>query len=220
MKRKHLHAMLALTMVCSFFAPAASAFAEEASAPAEVVSAEEVDFNGIWKCESMSLFGMSLDAAEYGLENSFIEIQDGKLSAASTSGYGDEEISDIGLSFADGKYSIALDEDLINQVQGETETSDFGDDETLAKLKELTAGNSSKMDFEMESNGNMRATIYVDLQNEYLTFATHMEFEFAPSNQGELDAAMSSIDTSDDIDEGFGVTSIDDAQDSFLVDED
>lgn len=186
MKQKLLHATLALSMLCSAFLPTTAVFASEP------VHASESDFNGVWKCDALSIFGIQLDAADYGVENSFLTIQDGKISACSVSAY--EETTDtqeFDLDYHDGVYSLALDENLMAKAEEKAESLDAEDSAILDKVKELTSGNSSRVDFELLDDGKLEATVYVDIQNDLLTFATHMSVDFTKSSQEELDAAIS-----------------------------
>lgn len=115
----------ALKMMKKFIANTAAVMAAICmTVPAMPVMAatSEADFEGVWKCESLSAFGFDFDAADYGMDDSYLTIQDGKLSVFSSSGYTeDEEVKDLDLEFADGKYTLKLDEDSAKKVSGESD---------------------------------------------------------------------------------------------------
>lgn len=41
-----------------------------------MAATSEADFEGVWKCESLSAFGFDFDAADYGIDDSYLAIQD------------------------------------------------------------------------------------------------------------------------------------------------
>lgn len=162
----------------------------------------EADFEGVWKCESLSAFGFDFDAADYGMDDSYLTIQDGKLSVFSSSGYTeDEEVKDLDLEFADGKYTLKLDEDSAKKVSGESDDLLAGmDKDTKEKVEALLDGNTSRIEFESDEAGKLKAVIYIDIDNDALKFATHFDLDFVASTDAELEAAKADAKAANEID--------------------
>lgn len=219
MKRKIMNVVLMASVMCCAVAPI-TAFAEGDSSSAlfqeapEVVidtNAKEADFDGIWKCSSASVFGIALDAADYDLDSSFLKFEDGAVSVYSDS---EDPFVTNKMEFADGKYTLNLDENLLKDENGEAlDFSALLDDTLESKIKELTAGNSSKIEFQKTESGDVQATVYLDIKNEHITFAMHMDMQFAPSTQEELDDTLSAASqVTDDYDWSDDVVYADEAE--------
>ena len=103
---------------------------------------------------------------------------------------------------------------LLKDENGEAlDFSALLDDTLEAKIKELTAGNSSKIEFQKTESGDVQATVYLDIKNEHITFAMHMDMQFAPSTQEELDDALSAASqVTDDYDWADDVADADEAK--------
>lgn len=167
-----------------------------------MAATSEADFEGVWKCESLSAFGFDFDAADYGMDDSYLTIQDGKLSVFSSSGYTeDEEVKDLDLEFADGKYTLKLDEDSAKKVSGESDDLLAGmDKDTKEKVEALLDGNTSRIEFESDEAGKLKAVIYIDIDNDALKFATHFDLDFVASTDAELEAAKADAEAANEID--------------------
>ena len=167
-----------------------------------MAATSEADFEGVWKCESLSAFGFDFDAADYGIDDSYLAIQDGKLSVFSSSGYTeDEEVKDLDLEFADGKYTLKLDEDSAKKVSGESDDLLAGmDKDTKEKVEALLDGNTSRIEFESDEAGKLKAVIYIDIDNDALKFATHFDLDFVASTDAELEAAKADANAANEID--------------------
>ena len=111
------------------------------------------------------------------MDSSFLTIKDGKLDIYAASEYGQStDIPGFEMAFEDGKYVIAMDEDFANKLKDPEEEA-LGDsflntDELESKVKELTAGNNSKLELQLTEDGQLAVTCAVDVQNDYLTFST------------------------------------------------
>lgn len=167
-----------------------------------MAATSEADFEGVWKCESLSAFGFDFDAADYGMDDSYLTIQDGKLSVFSSSGYTEgEEVKDLDLEFADGKYTLKLDEDSAKKVSGESDDLLAGmDKDTKEKVEALLDGNTSRIEFESDEAGKLKAVIYIDIDNDALKFATHFDLDFVASTDAELEAAKADAEAANEID--------------------
>lgn len=223
MKNKIAAVVLAATMIGTAVMPAANVFAAKAVENEEVVTvdedetkdivvkddAAEADFEGVWRLSSLNLFGEAMDAGEYGMDTSFITIQDGKMDIYSAPMYGEEtNVKGIDMTFENGKYVVNLDEDLVNKVNGEKEEEDaIDEDMTLIdtaeleeKLKEITAGNTSALEFQMTEDGQLVITCAINIENEFLTFSTHaIQLLADPSSDSEIEAAKEAASTADDV---------------------
>lgn len=190
----------------------ADASEEEAEEPAEDIvmkdDAAEADFDGVWKLSGLRVFGEALNADDYGMDSSFLAIKDGKLDIYAASEYGQAtDISGFEMAFEDGKYVIAMDEDFANKLKDPEEEA-LGDsflntDELESKVKELTAGNNSRLELQLTEDGQLAVTCAVDVQNDYLTFSTKAIQVLADkSSEEDLDAAKKAAeeaDASDDV---------------------
>lgn len=193
-------------------ADAANASEEEAEEPAKDIvmkdDAAEADFDGVWKLSGLRVFGEALNADDYGMDSSFLTIKDGKLDIYAASEYGQStDIPGFEMAFEDGKYVIAMDEDFANKLKDPEEEA-LGDslldtDELESKIKELTAGNNSRLELQLTEDGQLAVTCAVDIQNDYLTFSTKAIQVLADkSSEEDLDAAKKAAeeaDTSDDV---------------------
>lgn len=223
MKNKIAAVVLAATMIGTAVMPAANVFAAKAVENKEVVAVDEdeakdivvkddaveADFEGVWRLSSLNLFGEAMNAGEYGMDTSFITIQDGKMDIYSAPMYGEEtDVKGIDMTFENGKYVVNLDEDLVNKVNGEKEEEDaIDEDMTLIdtaeleeKLKEITAGNTSALEFQMTEDGQLVITCAINIENEFLTFSTHaIQLLADPSSDSEIEAAKEAASTADDV---------------------
>lgn len=227
MKNKIAAVVLAATMIGTAVMPAANVFAAETAESEEAVvtdegeaevketkdivikdDAAEADFEGVWRLSSLNLFGEAMDAGEYGMDTSFITIQDGKMDIYSAPMYGEEtDVKGIDMTFEDGKYVVNLDEDLVNKVSGEKEEDAVDEDMTLVdtaeleeKLKEITAGNTSALEFQMTEDGQLVITCAINIENDFLTFSTHaIQLLADPSSDSEIEAAKEAASTADDV---------------------
>lgn len=193
-------------------ADAADASEEEAEEPAKDIvmkdDAAEADFDGVWKLSGLRVFGEALNADDYGMDSSFLTIKDGKLDIYAASEYGQStDIPGFEMAFEDGKYVIAMDEDFANKLKDPEEEA-LGDslldtDELESKVKELTAGNNSRLELQLTEDGQLAVTCAVDVQNDYLTFSTKAIQVLADkSSEEDLDAAKKAAeeaDASDDV---------------------
>lgn len=216
MKNKIAAVVLTATMVGTVVMPTVNVFAAESAEDnmtvedttavstekaTEVVvknDAKEADFDGIWKISGASLFGEALSAEDYGMDDSFVTIKDGKMDI-----YGEgTDVSGLEMTFEDGKYILKLDEDFMAKVKEEedaidSEMSIVGADEFEAKLKEITAGNSSALEFQLTEDGQLAATCEIDIENEYLTFSTSaIQILADKSSEADLDAAKKAAEES------------------------
>lgn len=216
MKNKIAAVVLAATMVGTVVMPTVNVFAAESAEDnmtvedttavstekaTEVVvknDAKEADFDGVWKISGASLFGEALSAEDYGMDDSFVTIKDGKMDI-----YGEgTDVSGLEMTFEDGKYILKLDEDFMAKVKEEedaidSEMSIVGADEFEAKLKEVTAGNSSALEFQLTEDGQLAATCEIDIKNEYLTFSTSaIQILADKSSEDDLDAAKKAAEES------------------------
>lgn len=186
--------------------------AEEAEEPAKDIvmkdDAAEADFDGVWKLSGLRVFGEALNADDYGMDSSFLTIKDGKLDIYAASEYGQStDIPGFEMTFEDGKYVIAMDEDFANKLKDpEEEALDdslLNTDELESKIKELTAGNNSRLELQLTEDGQLAVTCAVDVQNDYLTFSTKAIQVLADkSSEEDLDAAKKAAeeaDASDDV---------------------
>lgn len=193
-------------------ADAADASEEEAEEPAKDIvmkdDAAEADFDGVWKLSGLRVFGEALNADDYGMDSSFLTIKDGKLDIYAASEYGQStDIPGFEMTFEDGKYVIAMDEDFANKLKDpEEEALDdslLNTDELESKIKELTAGNNSRLELQLTEDGQLAVTCAVDVQNDYLTFSTKAIQVLADkSSEEDLDAAKKAAeeaDASDDV---------------------
>ena len=180
-------------------ADAADASEEEAEKPAKDIvmkdDAAEADFDGVWKLSGLRVFDEALNADDYGMDSSFLTIKDGKLDIYAASEYGQStDIPGFEMAFEDGKYVIAMDEDFANKLKDPEEEA-LGDsflntDELESKVKELTAGNNSKLELQLTEDGQLAVTCAVDVQNDYLTFSTKaIQILADKSSEEDLDAA-------------------------------
>lgn len=188
-------------------ADAADASEEEAEEPAKDIvmkdDAAEADFDGVWKLSGLRVFGEALNADDYGMDSSFLTIKDGKLDIYAASEYGQStDIPGFEMAFEDGKYVIAMDKDFANKLKDPEEEA-LGDslldtDELESKVKELTAGNNSKLELQLTEDGQLAVTCAVDVQNDYLTFSTKAIQVLADkSSEEDLDAAKKAAEESD-----------------------
>lgn len=189
-------------------ADAADASEEEAEEPAKDIvmkdDAAEADFDGVWKLSGLRVFGEALNADDYGMDSSFLTIKDGKLDIYAASEYGQStDIPGFEMAFEDGKYVIAMDEDFANKLKDPEEEA-LGDsflntDELESKVKELTAGNNSKLELQLTEDGQLAVTCAVDVQNDYLTFSTKaIQILADKSSEEDLDAAKKAAEEADE----------------------
>ena len=136
------------------------------------------------------------------MDDSYLTIQDGKLSVFSSSGYTEgEEVKDLDLEFADGKYTLKLDEDSAKKVSGESDDLLAGmDKDTKEKVEALLDGNTFRIEFESDEAGKLKAVIYIDIDNDALKFATHFDLDFVASTDAELEAAKADAEAANEID--------------------
>ena len=106
------------------------------------------------------------------------------------------------MAFEDGKYVIAMDKVFaIKLIEPEEEA--LGDslldtDELESKVKELTAGNNSKLELQLTEDGQLAVTCAVDVQNDNLTFSTKAIQVLADkSSEEDLDAAKKAAEEAD-----------------------
>lgn len=223
MKNKIAAVVLAATIIGTAVMPAANVFAAKAVESEETIvvdedeakdivvkdDAVEADFEGVWRLSSLNLFGEAMNAGEYGMDTSFITIQNGKMDIYSAPMYGEEtNVKGIDMTFENGKYVVNLDEDLVNKVNGEKEEEDaIDEDMTLIdtaeleeKLKEITAGNTSALEFQMTEDGQLVITCAINIENDFLTFSTHaIQLLADPSSDSEIEAAKEAASTADDV---------------------
>lgn len=208
-------------------ADAADASKEEAEEPAKDIvmkdDAAEADFDGVWKLSGLRVFGEALNADDYGMDSSFLTIKDGKLDIYAASEYGQStDIPGFEMAFEDGKYVIAMDEDFANKLKDPEEA--IGDslldtDELESKIKELTAGNNSKLELQLTEDGQLAVTCAVDVQNDYLTFSTKAIQVLADkSSEEDLDAAKKAAEEADASDDVEATTEAEDADAESLGD--
>lgn len=202
-------------------ADAADASEEEAEEPAKDIvmkdDAAEADFDGVWKLSGLRVFGEALNADDYGMDSSFLTIKDGKLDIYAASEYGQStDIPGFEMAFEDGKYVIAMDKDFANKLKDPEEEA-LGDslldtDELESKVKELTAGNNSKLELQLTEDGQLAVTCAVDVQNDYLTFSTKAIQVLADkSSEEDLDAAKKAAEEADASDDVEATTEAEDA---------
>ena len=223
MKNKIAAVVLAATMIGTAVMPAANVFAAKAVESEETIvvdedeakdivvkdDAVEADFEGVWRLSSLNLFDEAMNAGEYGMDTSFITIQNGKMDIYSAPMYGEEtNVKGIDMTFENGKYVVNLDEDLVNKVNGEKEEEDaIDEDMTLIdtaeleeKLKEITAGNTSALEFQMTEDGQLVITCAINIENDFLTFSTHaIQLLADPSSDSEIEAVKEAASTADDV---------------------
>lgn len=201
---------------------------EEAEEPAKDIvmkdDAAEADFDGVWKLSGLRVFGEALNADDYGMDSSFLTIKDGKLDIYAASEYGQStDIHGFEMAFEDGKYVIAMDEDFANKLKDPEEEA-LGDslldtDELESKVKELTAGNNSKLELQLTEDGQLAVTCAVDVQNDYLTFSTKAIQVLADkSSEEDLDAAKKAAEEADVSDDVEVTTEAEDADAESLGD--
>lgn len=199
----------------------ADASEEEAEEPAKDIvmkdDAAEADFDGVWKLSGLRVFGEALNADDYGMDSSFLTIKDGKLDIYAASEYGQStDIPGFEMAFEDGKYVIAMDEDFANKLKDPEEEA-IGDslldtDELESKIKELTAGNNSKLELQLTEDGQLAVTCAVDVQNDYLTFSTKAIQVLADkSSEEDLDAAKKAAEEADASNDTEATTEAEDA---------
>ena len=199
----------------------ADASEEEAEEPAKDIvmkdDAAEADFDGVWKLSGLRVFGEALNADDYGMDSSFLTIKDGKLDIYAASEYGQStDIHGFEMAFEDGKYVIAMDKDFANKLKDPEEEA-LGDslldtDELESKVKELTAGNNSKLELQLTEDGQLAVTCAVDVQNDYLTFSTKAIQVLADkSSEEDLDAAKKAAEEADASDDVEATTEAEDA---------
>lgn len=202
-------------------ADAADASEEEAEEPAKDIvmkdDAAETDFDGVWKLSGLRVFGEALNADDYGMDSSFLTIKDGKLDIYAASEYGQStDIPGFEMAFEDGKYVIAMDKDFANKLKDPEEEA-LGDslldtDELESKVKELTAGNNSKLELQLTEDGQLAVTCAVDVQNDYLTFSTKAIQVLADkSSEEDLDAAKKAAEEADTSNDTEATTEAEDA---------
>lgn len=202
-------------------ADAADASEEEAEEPAKDIvmkdDAAEADFDGVWKLSGLRVFGEALNADDYGMDSSFLTIKDGKLDIYAASEYGQStDIPGFEMAFEDGKYVIAMDKDFANKLKDPEEEA-LGDslldtDELESKVKELTAGNNSKLELQLTEDGQLAVTCAVDVQNDYLTFSTKAIQVLADkSSEEDLDAAKKAAEEADASNDTEATTEAEDA---------
>lgn len=202
-------------------ADAADASEEEAEEPAKDIvmkdDAAEIDFDGVWKLSGLRVFGEALNADDYGMDSSFLTIKDGKLDIYAASEYGQStDIPGFEMAFEDGKYVIAMDKDFANKLKDPEEEA-LGDslldtDELESKVKELTAGNNSKLELQLTEDGQLAVTCAVDVQNDYLTFSTKAIQVLADkSSEEDLDAAKKAAEEADTSNDTEATTEAEDA---------
>lgn len=202
-------------------ADAADASEEEAEEPAKDIvmkdDAAEADFDGVWKLSGLRVFGEALNADDYGMDSSFLTIKDGKLDIYAASEYGQStDIPGFEMAFEDGKYVIAMDKDFANKLKDPEEEA-LGDslldtDELESKVKELTAGNNSKLELQLTEDGQLAVTCAVDVQNDYLTFSTKAIQVLADkSSEEDLDAAKKAAEEADASNDAEATTEAEDA---------
>lgn len=202
-------------------ADAADASEEEAEEPAKDIvmkdDAAEADFDGVWKLSGLRVFGEALNADDYGMDSSFLTIKDGKLDIYAASEYGQStDIPGFEMAFEDGKYVIAMDEDFANKLKDPEEEA-LGDslldtDELESKVKELTAGNNSKLELQLTEDGQLAVTCAVDVQNDYLTFSTKAIQVLADkSSEEDLDAAKKAAEEANASNDKEATTEAEDA---------
>ena len=202
-------------------ADAADASEEEAEEPAKDIvmkdDAAETDFDGVWKLSGLRVFGEALNADDYGMDSSFLTIKDGKLDIYAASEYGQStDIPGFEMAFEDGKYVIAMDEDFANKLKDPEEEA-LGDslldtDELESKVKELTAGNNSKLELQLTEDGQLAVTCAVDVQNDYLTFSTKAIQVLADkSSEEDLDAAKKAAEEANASNDTEATTEAEDA---------
>ena len=213
MKNKIAAVVLTATMIGTTVMPAANVFAAKAVENKEVVAVDEdeakdivvkddaveADFEGVWRLSSLNLFGEAMNAGEYGMDTFFITIQDGKMDIYSAPMYGEEtDVKGIDMTF---------DEDLVNKISGEKDEDAVDEDMTLidtaeleGKLKEITAGNTSALEFQMTEDGQLVITCAINIENDFLTFSTHaIQLLADPSSDSEIEAAKEAASTADDV---------------------
>lgn len=202
-------------------ADAADASEEEAEEPAKDIvmkdDAAETDFDGVWKLSGLRVFGEALNADDYGMDSSFLTIKDGKLDIYAASEYGQStDIPGFEMAFEDGKYVIAMDKDFADKLKDPEEEA-LGDslldtDELESKVKELTAGNNSKLELQLTEDGQLAVTCAVDVQNDYLTFSTKAIQVLADkSSEEDLDAAKKAAEEADASNDTEATTEAEDA---------
>lgn len=202
-------------------ADAADASEEEAEEPAKDIvmkdDAAATDFDGVWKLSGLRVFGEALNADDYGMDSSFLTIKDGKLDIYAASEYGQStDIPGFEMAFEDGKYVIAMDKDFANKLKDPEEEA-LGDslldtDELESKVKELTAGNNSKLELQLTEDGQLAVTCAVDVQNDYLTFSTKAIQVLADkSSEEDLDAAKKAAEEADTSNDTEATTEAEDA---------
>lgn len=202
-------------------ADAADASEEETEEPAKDIvmkdDAAEADFDGVWKLSGLRVFGEALNADDYGMDSSFLTIKDGKLDIYAASEYGQStDIPGFEMAFEDGKYVIAMDKDFANKLKDPEEEA-LGDslldtDELESKVKELTAGNNSKLELQLTEDGQLAVTCAVDVQNDYLTFSTKAIQVLADkSSEEDLDAAKKAAEEADASNDTEATTEAEDA---------
>ena len=203
-------------------ADAADASEEEAEEPAKDIvmkdDAAEADFDGVWKLSGLRVFGEAMNADDYGMDSSFLTIKDGKLDIYAASEYGQStDIPGFEMAFEDGKYVIAMDEDFANKLKDPEEEA-LGDslldtDELESKIKELTAGNNSKLELQLTEDGQLAVTCAIDVQNDYLAFSTKAIQVLADkSSEEDLDAAKKAAEEADASDDVEVTTEAEDAE--------
>ena len=202
-------------------ADATDASKEEAEEPAKDIvmkdDAAEADFDGVWKLSGLRVFGEALNADDYGMDSSFLTIKDGKLDIYAASEYGQAtDISGFEMAFEDGKYVIAMDEDFANKLKDPEEEalsdSFLNTDELESKIKELTAGNNSRLELQLTEDGQLAVTCAVDIQNDYLTFSTKaIQILADKSSEEDLDAAKKAAEEADASDDVEVTTEAEDA---------
>ena len=85
-------------------------------------------------------------------------------------------------------------------------------DELESKIKELTAGNNSKLELQLTEDGQLAVTCAVDVQNDYLTFSTKAIQVLADkSSEEDLDAAKKAAEEADASDDVEATTEAEDA---------
>ena len=151
------------------------------------------------------------------MDSSFLTIKDGKLDIYAASEYGQStDIPGFEMAFEDGKYVIAMDKDFANKLKDPEEEA-LGDslldtDELESKVKELTAGNNSKLELQLTEDGQLAVTCAVDVQNDYLTFSTKAIQVLADkSSEEDLDAAKKAAEEADASNDTEATTEAEDA---------
>ena len=74
------------------------------------------------------------------------------------------------------------------------------DKDTKEKVEALLDGNTSRIEFESDEAGKLKAVIYIDIDNDALKFATHFDLDFVASTDAELEAVNADAKAANEID--------------------